>query len=156
IYIITIQEFRTFFLAISFEMVHKMSQAILKAGTFVVSAGCGRGAGCRQCPPDTFSSAAGLRGCTLCRKCEGRFRYLKACSPKSDAECTCKEGYRCSGDGCSRCDRSCGVGEESAGMHTTPEQSVQEDACSCRFPEEEQGEYQDCGKSTEFRDLLEN
>ncbi|PKK18540.1 tumor necrosis factor receptor superfamily, member 9, transcript variant X1 [Columba livia] len=42
-------------------------------------------------------------------------------------------------------------------MHATPEQSVQEeDACSCRFPEEEQGEYQDHGKSTEFRDLLEN
>lgn len=31
-YIITIQEFRTSFLAISFEMVHKMSQAILKTG----------------------------------------------------------------------------------------------------------------------------
>ncbi|KAK2526919.1 tumor necrosis factor receptor superfamily member 9 isoform X1 [Columba livia] len=238
------------------------------AGTFVLGAGCGR---CRRCPPDTFSSAAGLRGCTLCRKCEGRFRYLKECSSTSDAECTCKEGYRCSGDSCSRCDRSCGVGQENtksgcqtcrygtfndqpngscknwtkcsanqvlesgttakdvickhtsdnpplltsppttspaiplpitvpgedlqtdavsisltvAGvlcivfllpscicliiwqkkklrdvfkkMHATPEQSVQEeDACSCRFPEEEQGEYQDHGKSTEFRDLLEN
>ncbi|NXX52908.1 TNR9 factor, partial [Scopus umbretta] len=67
---------------------------------------------CRQCPPDTFSSAAGLSGCSLCRKCEGRFRYLKECSSKSDAECTCKEGYRCSGPGCSRCDRSCGVGQE--------------------------------------------
>ncbi|NXS46864.1 TNR9 factor, partial [Balaeniceps rex] len=67
---------------------------------------------CRQCPPDTFSSAAGLRGCTLCRKCEGTFRYLKECSSKSDAECTCKEGYRCTGNGCSRCDRSCGVGQE--------------------------------------------
>lgn len=146
-------------------------------------ADCGRGAGagCRQCPPDTFSSAAGLRGCTLCRKCEGtgrrrrrggapslpprgererqrqneatrlpgfslkppasflqgpgsparaslsacvtqdclhfpgRFRYLKECSSKSDAECTCKEGYRCSGDGCSRCDPSCGVGQENTG-----------------------------------------
>ncbi|XP_053942088.1 tumor necrosis factor receptor superfamily member 9 [Cuculus canorus] len=42
-------------------------------------------------------------------------------------------------------------------MRTTPEQSIQEDdACSCRFPEEEQGEYRDCGKSTEFRDLLVN
>lgn len=42
-------------------------------------------------------------------------------------------------------------------MHTTPEQSIQEDdACSCRFPEEEQGEYQDRGKSMEFRDLLVN
>ncbi|XP_074704086.1 tumor necrosis factor receptor superfamily member 9 isoform X2 [Strix aluco] len=42
-------------------------------------------------------------------------------------------------------------------VHTTPEQSIQEDdACSCRFPEEEQGEYQDRGKSTEFRDLLVN
>uniref|UniRef100_A0A803VTD0 Uncharacterized protein n=1 Tax=Ficedula albicollis TaxID=59894 RepID=A0A803VTD0_FICAL len=38
----------------------------------------------------------------------------------------------------------------------TPEQSIQEDdACSCHFPEEEQGEYQD-HKSTEFRDLLVN
>ncbi|KAM6046025.1 tumor necrosis factor receptor superfamily member 9 isoform 2-T2 [Theristicus caerulescens] len=196
------------------------------AGTFVVSAGCGRGAACRQCPPDTFSSAAGLSGCTLCRKCEGRFRYLKECSSKSDAECTCKEGYHCSGDSCSRCDRSCGVGQENTQsgcqtcrygtfndqpngscknwtkcsanqvlepgtaakdvickyasdnptlvttlpttspaipfsitmpVHTTPEQSIQEDdACSCRFPEEEQGEYQDHGKSTEFRDLLVN
>ncbi|KAM6116599.1 LOW QUALITY PROTEIN: tumor necrosis factor receptor superfamily member 9 [Phoenicopterus ruber ruber] len=235
------------------------------AGTFVVSAGCGRGAACRQCP-HTFSSAA-ASGCTLCRKCEG-FRYLKECSSKSDAECTCR-GYRCSGDGCSRCDRSCGVGQENTGegcqtcrygtfndqpngsnwtskcsanqvlepgtaakdvickhasdnpivtslpttspaipfsitvpgkdlqmditrisltvagllcivfllpscvcfviwqkkklhgvfkkMHATPEQSIQEDdACSCRFPEEEQGEYQDHGKSTEFRDLLVN
>lgn len=39
---------------------------------------------------------------------------------------------------------------------TTPEQSVQEETCSCRFPEEEQGEDRDCGKSTEFRNLLEN
>ncbi|NXW85618.1 TNR9 factor, partial [Alopecoenas beccarii] len=67
---------------------------------------------CRRCPPDTFSRAAGLRSCTLCRKCEGRFRYLKECSSTSDAECTCKEGYHCSGDSCSRCDRSCGVGQE--------------------------------------------
>nr|XP_021137621.1 tumor necrosis factor receptor superfamily member 9 [Columba livia] len=196
---------------------------------------------------------------------------MSHCVALSDAECTCKEGYRCSGDSCSRCDRSCGVGQENtksgcqtcrygtfndqpngscknwtkcsanqvlesgttakdvickhtsdnpplltsppttspaiplpitvpgedlqtdavsisltvAGvlcivfllpscicliiwqkkklrdvfkkMHATPEQSVQEeDACSCRFPEEEQGEYQDHGKSTEFRDLLEN
>ncbi|KAM6241035.1 tumor necrosis factor receptor superfamily member 9 isoform 1-T1 [Porphyrio hochstetteri] len=242
------------------------------AGTFVLMASCGRGAGavCRQCPPDTFSSAAGL-GCTLCRKCEGTFRYLKACSSTSDAECTCKEGYRCSGNSCSRCDRSCGVGQENSGsgcqtcpygtfndqpngscknwtkcsanqilepgtaakdvtckyashnptlvttlpttspaisfpitvpgknlqmdiirisltvagvlcvvfllpscicfsiwqkkklhavfkkMHTPPEQSVQEDdACSCRFPEEEQGEYQEHSKSTESRDLLVN
>ncbi|KFO90637.1 Tumor necrosis factor receptor superfamily member 9, partial [Buceros rhinoceros silvestris] len=42
----------------------------------------------------------------------GIFRYLQNCSSKSDAECTCKEGYRCSGDGCSRCVRSCGVGQE--------------------------------------------
>ncbi|NXX51794.1 TNR9 factor, partial [Tricholaema leucomelas] len=70
---------------------------------------------CRQCPPDTFSSAAGLRACTLCRKCEGPFSYSKRCSSKSDAECTCKSGYRCSGDGCSRCHRSCGVGQEDTG-----------------------------------------
>ncbi|KAM4646947.1 tumor necrosis factor receptor superfamily member 9 isoform 1-T1 [Amazona ochrocephala] len=241
------------------------------AGTFVASADCRWGERCRPCPPDTFSSEAGLDVCTLCRKCEGIFRYLKECTSKSDAVCTCKEGYRCSGDGCSRCDRSCGVGQENtrsgcqacrygtfndqpdgscknwtkcsanqvlepgtaakdvickhasdnptlvttlsttapaipfsitvpgkdlqmdivrislavAGllcvvfllpscicfsiwqkkklhtvfkkMHTTSEQSTQEDdACSCRFPEEEQGEYKDCGKSTEFRDLLVN
>ncbi|KAM8989691.1 tumor necrosis factor receptor superfamily member 9 isoform 1-T1 [Ara ararauna] len=241
------------------------------AGTFVASADCRWGERCRPCPPDTFSSEAGLDVCTLCRKCEGIFRYLKECTSKSDAVCTCKEGYRCSGDGCSRCDRSCGVGQENtrsgcracrygtfndqpdgacknwtkcsanqvlepgtavkdvickhasdnptlvttlsttapaipfsitvpgkdlqmdivrislavAGllcvvfllpscicfsiwqkkklhavfkkMHTTSEQSTQEDdACSCRFPEEEQGEYKDCGKSTESRDLLVN
>ncbi|KAF4798940.1 tumor necrosis factor receptor superfamily member 9 [Turdus rufiventris] len=154
----------------------------------------------------------------------GRFQYLKNCSLTSDAECTCKEGYSCGGDGCSYCARSCGVGKESTrnGCQTcrygtfndqpngscknwtrcsgnqvlepgtavkdvickhasvndtlvttlpttsleipfsvtvpvhTPEQSIQEDdACSCHFPEEEQGEYQD-RKSTEFRDLLLN
>ncbi|XP_064534330.1 tumor necrosis factor receptor superfamily member 9 isoform X3 [Pseudopipra pipra] len=87
------------------------------AGTFVESAGCRRGAGasCRQCPAGTFSSAAGRSACKLCRKCEGIFKYLKECSSKSDAECTCKDGYRCSGDGCTHCDRSCSVGQESTG-----------------------------------------
>ncbi|XP_041907315.1 tumor necrosis factor receptor superfamily member 9, partial [Corvus kubaryi] len=237
------------------------------AGTFVASADC---ASCLPCPAGTFSSAAGRGDCRMCRKCEGIFRYLKECSSTSDAECTCKEGYRCGGDGCTFCTRSCGVGQESTGngcrtcrygtfndqpngscknwtkcsgnqvlepgtpakdvickhasvnptlvttlpttsleipvsitvpgndvqtdmirislavaglscivfllplcicfsvwqkkkLHTvfkkmhTPEQSIQEDdACSCHFPEEEQGEYQDRGKSTEFRDLLVN
>ncbi|XP_051493434.1 tumor necrosis factor receptor superfamily member 9 isoform X3 [Apus apus] len=82
------------------------------AGTFVVSAGCRRGAECRQCPAGTFSSAAGRSRCKLCRTCQGIFTYLKECSSKSDAECTCKEGYRCSGDGCSHCEQSCGVGQE--------------------------------------------
>ncbi|RMB91695.1 hypothetical protein DUI87_31925 [Hirundo rustica rustica] len=155
----------------------------------------------------------------------GLFQYLKACSSTRDAECTCRKGYRCGGDGCSYCTRSCGVGQESTRngcqtcrygtfndqpngscknwtmcsgnqvlepgtpakdvvcKHTsvnsslvttlpttsleipfsttvpghTLEQSVQEDdACSCHFPEEEQGEYQDPGKSTESRDLLAN
>ncbi|XP_072210284.1 tumor necrosis factor receptor superfamily member 9 [Excalfactoria chinensis] len=243
---------------------------VCPAGTFVARAGCGREAICQRCPTDTFSSVAGSRSCDLCRKCEGRFTYLKVCSPISDAECTCKEGYRCSDDGCSRCDRSCGPGKERTGsdcqacrygtfndqpdgscknwtvcsenqvlepgtatkdvlckhssdnpplattlprtspaipfpiavpgkdlqldvirislavagllctafllplcvclsvwqkkkLHavfkktqTTPEQSVQEETCSCRFPEEEQGEDRDCGKPTEFRNLLEN
>ncbi|KFQ16760.1 Tumor necrosis factor receptor superfamily member 9, partial [Merops nubicus] len=45
----------------------------------------------------------------------GIFKYFKNCSSKSDAECTCQEGYRCGGDSCSRCDRSCGVGQENTG-----------------------------------------
>ncbi|NXP04867.1 TNR9 factor, partial [Thinocorus orbignyianus] len=68
---------------------------------------------CRPCPPGTFSVAAELGGCTLCRKCEGRFRYSKACSPDSDAECGCAEGFRCGGEGCSRCERGCGAGRQS-------------------------------------------
>ncbi|NXS77872.1 TNR9 factor, partial [Erpornis zantholeuca] len=68
---------------------------------------------CRPCPAGTFSSAAGRGGCRMCRKCEGIFQYLKKCSSTSDAECTCKEGYRCGGDGCTYCIRSCGVGQES-------------------------------------------
>ncbi|NXQ42778.1 TNR9 factor, partial [Catharus fuscescens] len=68
---------------------------------------------CRPCPPNTFSSAAALGGCRMCRQCQGRFQYLKNCTLTSDAECTCKEGYSCVGDGCSFCARSCGVGKES-------------------------------------------
>ncbi|NXN87955.1 TNR9 factor, partial [Bombycilla garrulus] len=68
---------------------------------------------CRPCPAGTFSSAAG-RDCRLCRQCGGRlFEYLKKCSSTSDAECTCKQGYHCSGAGCTYCTRSCGVGQES-------------------------------------------
>ncbi|KYO17347.1 tumor necrosis factor receptor superfamily member 9 [Alligator mississippiensis] len=38
-------------------------------------------------------------------------------------------------------------------IYITPEQSTQEeDACSCRFPEEEQGEYDDCSKLAQFKD----
>ncbi|NWW80088.1 TNR9 factor, partial [Climacteris rufus] len=72
---------------------------------------------CRPCPPDTFSSAAEPGICRMCRKCEGKFRYFKQCSPTSDAECTCKAGYRCGGGGggCTYCARSCGVGQESIG-----------------------------------------
>ncbi|NXU43855.1 TNR9 factor, partial [Drymodes brunneopygia] len=43
----------------------------------------------------------------------GLFEYLKVCSPTSDAECTCKKGYSCGGEGCTYCTRSCGVGQES-------------------------------------------
>ncbi|NWV01334.1 TNR9 factor, partial [Upupa epops] len=53
--------------------------------------------------------------CSLCRKCEGRFKYLKECSPSSDAKCTCREGYRCIDDACTRCDQSCGLGQEDTG-----------------------------------------
>ncbi|NWV65324.1 TNR9 factor, partial [Malurus elegans] len=70
---------------------------------------------CLPCPPDTFSSTAGRSDCRMCRKCEGLRRYLKKCSSTSDAECTCKEGYRCGGRGCTYCIRSCGVGQESTG-----------------------------------------
>ncbi|NXH44532.1 TNR9 factor, partial [Dicaeum eximium] len=68
---------------------------------------------CQPCPAGTFSSGAGRGGCRMCRRCEGLFQYLKECSSTSDAECTCREGYRCGGDGCTYCARSCGVGRES-------------------------------------------
>ncbi|XP_067423135.1 tumor necrosis factor receptor superfamily member 9 [Emydura macquarii macquarii] len=42
-------------------------------------------------------------------------------------------------------------------MNVTPQQSTQEeDACSCRFPEEEQGDCDDCSKSKLFKDSLVN
>ncbi|NWX35675.1 TNR9 factor, partial [Notiomystis cincta] len=63
---------------------------------------------CLPCPAGTFSSAAGSSGCRMCV-----FQNLKACSSTSDAECTCKEGYLCGGDGCTYCYPSCGVGKES-------------------------------------------
>ncbi|NWS75783.1 TNR9 factor, partial [Crotophaga sulcirostris] len=67
---------------------------------------------CLPCPAGSFSGAAGRAACSLCRKCEGVFRYLRECSPERDAECTCRDGYRCGGSGCARCYRSCGVGRE--------------------------------------------
>ncbi|NXR47181.1 TNR9 factor, partial [Hippolais icterina] len=68
---------------------------------------------CLPCPAGTFSSAGERRGCRMCRRCEGLFKYFKKCSSTRDAECTCKDGYRCGGDGCTYCTRSCGVGQES-------------------------------------------
>uniref|UniRef100_A0A8C8SHL2 TNF receptor superfamily member 9 n=1 Tax=Pelusios castaneus TaxID=367368 RepID=A0A8C8SHL2_9SAUR len=42
-------------------------------------------------------------------------------------------------------------------MKVTPQQSTQEeDACSCRFPEEEQGDCDDCSKSKLFKDFVVN
>ncbi|NXX64704.1 TNR9 factor, partial [Spizella passerina] len=75
---------------------------------------------CKPCPAGTFSSAAGSGGCKMCRRCEAPFRYLKNCSSTSDAECTCKEGYRCGNGRCTFCTRSCGVGQESTSKGCQP------------------------------------
>ncbi|NXU52014.1 TNR9 factor, partial [Turnix velox] len=75
---------------------------------------------CRPCPADTFSVVAELGGCTICRKCEGTFEYLRQCSPQSDAECRCREGFRCGGRSCSRCEPGCGEGRESTGRGCQP------------------------------------
>ncbi|XP_039364680.1 tumor necrosis factor receptor superfamily member 9 isoform X2 [Mauremys reevesii] len=235
-------------------------------GKFLGCADCGKSPDevCLACPRGTFSATASAReSCTRCRRCEGKFKYKRECSPTMDAECACKDGHRCIGKDCSKCVENCGVGREpleeacqtcpsgtfnnqtngpcrqwtkclpdkvlvngtnrsdvvckqasetmtpspisiivpihkqgkdlqvvTVGiavtvavvvcimfllplyvcfsicdkkklpamfkkMKVTPEQSTQEeDACSCRFPEEEQGDCDDCSKSKLFRDSL--
>uniref|UniRef100_A0A674IQB5 TNF receptor superfamily member 9 n=1 Tax=Terrapene triunguis TaxID=2587831 RepID=A0A674IQB5_9SAUR len=235
------------------------------AGKFLSCADCGTSPEdvCLACPRGTFSATASAQEtCTRCRRCEGKFKYKRECSPTMDAECACKDGHRCIGKDCSKCVENCGVGQEpleegktcpsgtfnnqtngpcrqwtkclpdkvlvngtnrsdvvcgqasetmtpstisivvpihvqgkdlqvvTVGiavtvavvvcimfllplyvcfsicdkkklpamfkkMNVTPEQSTQEeDACSCRFPEEEQGDCDDCSKSKLFRDSL--
>ncbi|XP_075762549.1 tumor necrosis factor receptor superfamily member 9 isoform X1 [Pelodiscus sinensis] len=238
------------------------SPAPCPPGSFLPSAA----PGCKPCPADTFSSQWGSReACTLCRRCEGKFKYKRQCSSTSDAECTCQDGQRCIRNDCSKCVKNCAAGEEPneegcrtcphgtfnhqpngpcrqwtkcltdkilvngtnssdvvcgqisetmtltttsiiipvhvqgkdlhmvtigvavtvaavvcimfllplcvcfsiyskkklpalfKKMNVIPEQSTQEeDACSCRFPEEEQGDCDDCSKSKLFKDSLVN
>ncbi|CAM5105788.1 unnamed protein product [Natator depressus] len=237
-------------------------------GTFLSCVNCKKSpdSACHTCPPGTFSATASAQGtCDTCRRCEGKFKYKRECSPTVDAECACKDGHRCFGKDCSKCVENCGVGEEPLEegcqkcpngtfnnqtngpcrqwtkcfpdkvlvngtnrsdvvcgqasetmtpatisiivpihvqgkdlqvvtisiavtgavvvcimfllplyvclsicdkkklpamfkkMNVTPEQSTQEeDACSCRFPEEEQGDCDDCSKSKLFKDSLVN
>uniref|UniRef100_A0A8C4YQ18 TNF receptor superfamily member 9 n=1 Tax=Gopherus evgoodei TaxID=1825980 RepID=A0A8C4YQ18_9SAUR len=236
------------------------------AGKFLGCADCGKSPDevCLACPRGTFSATVSAReSCTRCRRCEGKFKYKRECSPTMDAECACKDGHRCIGKDCSKCVENCGVGQEpleeacqtcpsgtfnnqtngpcrqwtkclpdkvlvngtnrsdvvceqasetrtpspisiivpvhvqgkdlqvvTIGIAVTvavvvcimfllplyvcfsicdkkklpamfkkmkvrPEQATQEeDACSCRFPEEEQGDCDDCSKSKLFRDSL--
>uniref|UniRef100_A0A8C5F2F0 TNF receptor superfamily member 9 n=2 Tax=Gopherus evgoodei TaxID=1825980 RepID=A0A8C5F2F0_9SAUR len=235
-------------------------------GKFLGCADCGKSPDevCLACPRGTFSATVSAReSCTRCRRCEGKFKYKRECSPTMDAECACKDGHRCIGKDCSKCVENCGVGQEpleeacqtcpsgtfnnqtngpcrqwtkclpdkvlvngtnrsdvvceqasetrtpspisiivpvhvqgkdlqvvTIGIAVTvavvvcimfllplyvcfsicdkkklpamfkkmkvrPEQATQEeDACSCRFPEEEQGDCDDCSKSKLFRDSL--
>ncbi|ELW68687.1 Tumor necrosis factor receptor superfamily member 9 [Tupaia chinensis] len=81
---------------------------------------------------------------TSCSNCSaGVFRTKKACSLTSNAECECISGFRCMGSGCTMCVQECKQGQElTKEAFMRPVQTAQEeDACSCRFPEEEEGEY---------------
>ncbi|XP_051027362.1 tumor necrosis factor receptor superfamily member 9 [Acomys russatus] len=67
---------------------------------------------CKKCPSSTYSSTYGRPYCELCRVCEGYFRYKKPCTPTSNAECDCVEGFHCWGVDCEMCEEDCKPGQE--------------------------------------------
>ncbi|CAO2590104.1 Tumor necrosis factor receptor superfamily member 9, partial [Lemmus lemmus] len=67
---------------------------------------------CTSCPPSTYSSTGGRPYCNLCRVCAGYFRLKKSCSPTSNAECECIEGFHCLGPKCAKCEKDCKPGQE--------------------------------------------
>uniref|UniRef100_A0A8C9AQR1 TNF receptor superfamily member 9 n=1 Tax=Prolemur simus TaxID=1328070 RepID=A0A8C9AQR1_PROSS len=128
----------TVLLVMNFERTRSMQDFCgnCPAGTF-----CGKNKNCIPCPPNSFSSIGGQRICDICRQCKGVFRIKKPCSSISNAECDCISGFHCLGAGCTMCEQDCKQGQElTKEAFMKPVQTAQEeDACSCRFPEEEEG-----------------
>ncbi|XP_041508960.1 tumor necrosis factor receptor superfamily member 9-like isoform X1 [Microtus oregoni] len=67
---------------------------------------------CTSCPPSTYSSTGGQPHCNICKVCVGYFRLKKPCSPTSNAECECIEGFHCLRPECAMCEKDCKPGQE--------------------------------------------
>ncbi|XP_075800696.1 tumor necrosis factor receptor superfamily member 9 isoform X3 [Microtus pennsylvanicus] len=67
---------------------------------------------CTSCPPSTYSSTGGQPHCNICKVCAGYFRLKKPCSPTSNADCECIEGFHCLGPECAMCEKDCKPGQE--------------------------------------------
>lgn len=70
--------------------------------------------------------------CTMCTK--EHMKYEKNCSPKSDAVCTCDEGYRCSDSKCEMCVKvqKTTTSPPPASIKNTPNQTTKSNAvCTC-------------------------
>uniref|UniRef100_A0A2K5H7K6 TNFR-Cys domain-containing protein n=1 Tax=Colobus angolensis palliatus TaxID=336983 RepID=A0A2K5H7K6_COLAP len=130
----------TLLLVLNFERTRSLQHLCSNcpAGTFCDN---NRNQICSPCPPNSFSSAGGQRTCDICRQCKGVFKTRKECSSTSNAECDCISGYHCLGAECSMCEQDCNRGQElTKKAFMRPVQTTQEeDGCSCRFPEEEEG-----------------
>ncbi|XP_077386137.1 tumor necrosis factor receptor superfamily member 18 [Festucalex cinctus] len=78
---------------------------------------------CRPCPDKFFSEQYNaFNKCTPCQSCQGAHRdYEKKCSPTANAKCSCRPGFLCSDDACSKClENTCDVGEMA--VRTGPKQ----------------------------------
>ncbi|XP_055471277.1 tumor necrosis factor receptor superfamily member 9 [Psammomys obesus] len=67
---------------------------------------------CTSCPPRTYSSTGGRPKCDICKVCQGYFRLKRPCTPTSNAECECTEGFHCWGPNCAMCEKDCEPGQE--------------------------------------------
>ncbi|XP_077430240.1 tumor necrosis factor receptor superfamily member 18 isoform X2 [Vanacampus margaritifer] len=70
---------------------------------------------CRPCPDKSFSSQySAFNKCRPCQSCQGAHRdYEKKCSPTTNAKCSCRPGFLCFDDACSKClENTCDVGEK--------------------------------------------